>query len=236
MTKEIEDRINEAANKEDDNLDQFYVFKNGAKFVLDNPELMRDQFINLLNFLDAHIDKIPFNNTAEANVDLFINKTKAATMNLQQHALEVAITQIGQEEKPIGSNWGHPVQDYLASVDINFPASWCMAFLYWCFRKASLDLLIENPMIKSGGVLKEWDTNHFEYKIEPHSRLQPGDIFIQDHGGGLGHCGIIESIDGDTLHTIEANTNNNGSREGYAVERKTRPRTDPKIIGYLRYL
>lgn len=159
-------------------------------------------------------------------------------MTLQESALQVAITQIGKEENPIGSNWGHPVQDYLASVGIHFPASWCASFMYWCFDHAAGQLGMPNPLFKTGAVLALWN-NGGTHKIFPPAyaiSLNEGDIFIQDHGGGLGHCGIIESIEGDTLHTIEGNTNTDGSRNGYAVERKTRSRTDPKIIGYLRYL
>lgn len=153
-------------------------------------------------------------------------------MTLSQQALEVAKTQIGQNEKPHGSNWGHPVQDYLASAGISYPASWCMAFLYWCHNKAAVQLGIDNPMVKTGGVLKQWQISKTQFSVKD---LQPGDIFIQDHGGGLGHCGIIESIGGEVLHTIEGNTNINGSREGIAVETKTRPILDKKIIGYLRF-
>lgn len=58
-------------------------------------------------------------------------------MTLQQQALKIAITQLGQHENPLGSNWGKPVQDYLKAVGIGFPASWCMAFVYWCFEQAA---------------------------------------------------------------------------------------------------
>ena len=60
-----------------------------------------------------------------------------------------------------------------------------------------------------------------------------GDIFIQDHGGGLGHCGIVESLGIGVVHTIDGNTNDTGSREGYEVIRKIRPLHS--IKGYLRY-
>ena len=58
-------------------------------------------------------------------------------------ALEIAITQIGNKEVPKGSNWGHPVQDYLARVGVDFPASWCMAFVYWSFDEASLRIQVQ---------------------------------------------------------------------------------------------
>lgn len=153
---------------------------------------------------------------------------------LSDAALQVAISQIGQEEKPKGSNWGHPIQDYLLSVGINFPASWCAAFLYWCFDHAAGQLGQPNPVYKAGGVLAHW-TNRAPKRIAATEEPEAGDIFIMDLGKGLGHTGIVESIAADgTLHTIEGNTNDTGSREGYEVARKKRTPQKP-IIGYLRY-
>lgn len=153
---------------------------------------------------------------------------------LSNKALEIAISQIGKEENPRGSNWGKaddPVPQYLASVGINFPASWCMAFLYWCYGQAADQLGLINPMAKTGGVLTGWGNR-------PRNQVKlpaVGDLFIMDLGHGLGHTGIIESIDADgTLHTIEGNTNDTGSREGYEVARKVRHNQKP-IIGYLRF-
>lgn len=151
---------------------------------------------------------------------------------LSDAALKEAITQIGQQEKPLASNWGHPVQDYLLSVGINFPASWCMAFVYWCFLKTKEGTGESIPLIKTGGVLHAWETADPANKI--HEDPQPGDIFIMDFGKGLGHTGIVEAVNGHTLSTIEGNTNDTGSREGIEVCRRTRYDQKP-IIGYLRY-
>jgi len=150
-------------------------------------------------------------------------------MTLSQRALNKAITQLGKKEEPIGSNWGTPVKDYLKSVGINFPASWCMAFVYWCYNN-SLNEGEVNPLIKTGGVLAHWNKADNKYKAE---EPKVGDIFIMDFGKGLGHTGIIEKMDGNNLYTIEANTNDDGSREGYKVCRRVRKKS--KIKGYLRY-
>lgn len=149
-------------------------------------------------------------------------------MSLQTDALKIAVTQLGQVEKPLGSNWGHPVQDYLATVGLGFPASWCMAFVYWCYKQVKP----ANELVKSGGVLHVWNTAEKKYRVtgEP----QPGDIFIMDFGKGLGHTGIVEKVDPTFIYTIDGNTNDSGSREGIEVCRKQRPRA--KIKGYLRYL
>jgi hypothetical protein len=153
---------------------------------------------------------------------------------LSDKALQIAISQLGKEENPRGSNWGKagdPIPAYLATVGINFPASWCMAFIYWCYEQAAEQLGLVNPMSKTGGVLTGWGSR-------PRSQVklpQAGDVFIMDLGHGLGHTGIIEKIDPDgTLHTIEGNTNDSGSREGYEVARKIRHNQKP-IIGYLRF-
>ena len=166
---------------------------------------------------------------------------------LSDATLAVAISQIGQKENPLGSNWGHPVQDYLASVGIHFPASWCMAFLFWCTDQAVKQLVAAgtavwipglqtyNPLAVTGGVLNQWKTIRPDYKVQPGEAPQAGDIFIMDLGSGLGHTGIVESVDADgTLHTIEGNTNDTGSREGIEVDRKIRHNQHP-IIGYIRF-
>lgn len=147
-------------------------------------------------------------------------------MTRQQKALKIAITQLGKCENPLGSNWGHPVQDYLKAVGIGFPASWCMAFVYWCYGTEN------NPLVKTGGVLRAWNEADKKYRVvgDP----QPGDIFIMNFGKGLGHTGIVERVDSTFIYTIDGNTNDSGSREGIEVSRKQRPRN--KIVGYLRYL
>lgn len=141
--------------------------------------------------------------------------------------IDIAISQIGVKEDPPGSNWGPEVKKYLASVGITFQASWCMAFVYWCTTQAySKDC----GLMRTGGVMKQWNTIPSEYKFkEP----KAGDIFIMNFGKGLGHTGFVETIEGDTLHTIEGNaTLVSGSREGTEVDRKTRKIS--ACIGFIR--
>lgn len=141
--------------------------------------------------------------------------------------IDVAITQIGKQEIPIGSNWGADVQKYLHSVGIEFPASWCMAFVYWCVQE-SKEL---SHLIKTGGVLKQWNDIDSKYKFKI---PMAGDVFILDFGHGLGHTGFIERIEGQYMFTIEGNTNDTGSREGFEVCRKKR--LISSAIGFIRIL
>jgi hypothetical protein len=146
--------------------------------------------------------------------------------DVSKAALAVAATQLGQQEHPFASNWGQPVQDYLASVDIHFPASWCMAFVYWSFQKTGQP----TGIFKTGGVLKQLEKS---LKYVVHGAPQPGDIFILDFHDGTGHTGFVESVDGNIVHTIEGNSNNDGSRNGNEVVRHTRDIT--KVKAFLRF-
>jgi hypothetical protein len=46
-------------------------------------------------------------------------------------------------------------------------------------------------------------------------------IFVMDYGRGAGHTGLVESVQGGRLVTLEGNTNDDGSREGVGVFRRT---------------
>jgi len=141
--------------------------------------------------------------------------------------LNIAISQIGKEEVPRGSNWGDDVAKYLKSVGINFPASWCMAFVYWCCKESNPNTYL----VRTGGVLNQWRRIDPKYK-----RVFPavGDIFIQDHGKGLGHTGFVEKVVKENIHTIEGNTNDTGIREGYEVCRRIRKINS--CIGFIRVI
>lgn len=143
--------------------------------------------------------------------------------------LEIAISQLGVHEEPKGSNWGDDVSKYLMSVGINFPASWCMAFVYWCVKTSLENTSSINTLYKSGGVLAVW--NHTA-KEKKNSAPEAGDIFIIVYDKGLGHAGFVERVEGEIIHTIEGNTNDTGSREGYEVCR--RERKIAKCKGFIR--
>jgi hypothetical protein len=147
---------------------------------------------------------------------------------LAKKIIEIAASQVGQCEKPKGSNWGEPVQSYLKSVGITFPAAWCMAFVYWTFQKACAQLSVANNLIKTGGVLDAWNRVDKKYKSEI---PVVGSVFIMQFSGGRGHTGIVESYDARFIYTIEGNTNDEGSREGYEVAKKKRLRS--QIKGYI---
>jgi hypothetical protein len=149
-------------------------------------------------------------------------------MSLKEKVLEIANTQVGVEEIPRGSNKGKDVEKYLKSIGLRGGYAWCGAFTYWCVDNASKALKIANPLIKTGGVLKQWNERTELRETIP----QSGDIFILDYGKGLGHTGFVECVDGLNIRTIEGNTNDEGSREGYEVCRRVR--TIKSCRGFIR--
>jgi hypothetical protein len=141
--------------------------------------------------------------------------------------LEVVRREIGVLEDPPGSNWGPRVQEYLASVGLNFPAPWCAAFLYWCFQEAAQQLGRRNPVVKTGSVMAHWRNTPGKKiaqkdAVNNPALVRPGHIFIMDFGGGKGHTGLVESVEGGFLQVAEGNTNEAGGREGVGVFRRSR--------------
>ena len=161
--------------------------------------------------------------------------------SIAQLALETALNQLGQAEQPKGSNSGPMVDEYLREVGLNPGFAWCQAFVYWCYHQAAKQLLKTNPVVKTASVHSCWNNTTADKKIskttalsQP-SLLQPGYQFILSFGTNAGHTGIIESLEGNTIHTIEGNSNTDGSCEGYEVVRHKRNLNDKALLGFIKY-
>lgn len=165
--------------------------------------------------------------------------------DLLAKVLDKARSQIGQSEKPPGSNGGGMVKQYLGAVGLDEGFPWCAAFLYWCFREVEGE---GTRCVKTAGVLDHWaragqkGTRRigFQQARENPSLIKPGMIFIMDTGpaGGAGHTGIVDRIEGGTLVTIEGNSAiNSATREGTGVFRKTTRRVSSDSInkGFIDY-
>lgn len=144
-------------------------------------------------------------------------------MNLSDSTLQIALSKEGVSEVPKGSNSGPDVNMYLSSVGLGPGYAWCMAFVYWCVNQAAKELDLTNPLQKTAGVMLQWSTTTCRKLSNYDSGVKPGDIFIMEFGHGTGHTGIVEKISNGLVHTIEGNSNEDGSREGYEVCRHSRP-------------
>lgn len=156
-------------------------------------------------------------------------KTKDNTninTNISSLIIEIAKSQIGVTEDPLGSNMGPQVNKYLDSTQTK-PSStsyWCMAFVYWVYEQACEKLGIPNPLVRTALVMGQWNSikNAIKATKSQEHLIIPGSIFIIDHGHGKGHAGIIISKDNGYVVTIEGNTNQGGNRNGFGVFQRRR--------------
>lgn len=136
----------------------------------------------------------------------------------------------GVREQPRNSNRGPEVDQYLKRTGVPTGLAWCCAFTYWCFDEAAKAANRANPMFKTAGCLAHWNNaqkvgakriSAKEATGNP-ALVKPGMVFIMDFGGGLGHTGFVERVEGGYIHTVEGNTDASQTREGGGVYRLTR--------------
>lgn len=137
-----------------------------------------------------------------------------------QHAAQYPI-EIG------GENRGPWVRLYMEGHDgTDWP--WCCGFATYIVKVASAALKIPAPfpLILGCDLLAETAVKGGRFLKDPDPGvLQPGYLFLvrrADNPNFYQHVGIIASIDGATFQSIEGNSNNSGSSNGYEVTKVTR--------------
>lgn len=133
-------------------------------------------------------------------------------------------------EVPKNSNRGPEVDEYLKRAGVPVGLAWCCAFTYWCFDEAAGAGQRDNPMFRTAGCLMHWNKAEScgarriaaRDAVANPALVMPGMVFIMDFGGGLGHTGFVERVEGGFIHTIEGNTDASQGREGGGVYRLTR--------------
>ncbi len=172
----------------------------------------------------------------------------AESSAVAREALRIAGTQLHVREDPLGSNRGTEIDAFLRAVGLDpkkgsYP--WCVAFAYWCYAEGAAALSTDNPLPATPGVLDHWNKAKKISRakrisanavVKDPSLISPGMLFVIDTGGGEGHMGIVESVSGGLLTTIEGNTNDGGTRDGIGVFRRAGARSVASInVGYISY-
>lgn len=195
----------------------------------DNTEAVVKSFQKSRNLLD---DGVVGESTWKKLTETII-PINITAKDIANRAVQIAKTQLHVKEAT-GRNDGEAVESYLRSVGLGKGFPWCAAFVYWCFNQAAKDLNIPNPLAKTAGVLDHWNKAKNNRVTSP----KVGDVMIMDFGGGKGHTGIVISVNGSNIETIEGNTANdpktpNADREGQGVF--IRNRKISSIKGFIRY-
>jgi hypothetical protein len=140
-----------------------------------------------------------------------------ARRHLKEHPIEIG-----------GQNRGPWVRLYMNGNE--GPAwPWCAGFATWVLRQAAQTLGVSMPHPYAFGcdflADKGQEKGSFLSVRKPADfpLVKPGYLFlVRRTANDWTHIGIVESVQGDAMTTIEGNTNDEGSREGFEVCRRTR--------------
>ena len=100
--------------------------------------------------------------------------------------------------------------------------AWCHAFVSWCAKQAGIGTSIV-PKTASTTYGMQWYKNKGRFKLKGQYTPKRNDLVYFKTGAS--HVGIVEYVEGNTLHTIEGNTSDK-------VARRTYPLTYRTITGY----
>lgn len=120
------------------------------------------------------------------------------------------------EEVPRGSNSGEWVNRYLASAGVDPGEPWCASFITYLLKFVGHMPAVSGPAAVASWA--HWAEKHGAIVSQP----KRGDLFFLLHANGQGHIGIVLENTGGKIRTIEGNSNDDGSREGYEVVRRSR--------------
>jgi hypothetical protein len=146
--------------------------------------------------------------------------------NPLQTLADIAASYVGTQEVPRGSNCGPMVNKFKAATDLNELQDWpwCAAFVSYCvqqFARENPSATRLRPHLAGAWAFEGWGQKNGCVVFEPQSsrrRPQAGDIVTFT----FSHIGIVVSGLNGVIQTVEGNTNDEGSREGYEVARRTR--------------
>lgn len=143
-------------------------------------------------------------------------------MATAKQVLDIARAEIGYTESKNNDN------KYGREYGLN-NQPWCVIFIWWIFKHANAsNIFYGSGKIALCSALYNFHKVQNEAVNPIPGNLYPGDVVFFDFSGrktDTSHVGIIESINGSTLTTIEGNTSsgNSGSQSnGDGVYRRTR--------------
>lgn len=149
---------------------------------------------------------------------------------------EVAKQYIGFEEKPANTGFKNAeFEKKMKAVGFESGHAWCAYFAELCFKEAYPEKNKElDKLFSASAVQTFFNFQKAGYKISA-TPVADSLVIWQNQKAGKpmwnGHAGIVsEVIDKATFRSIEGNTNDDGSREGYEVALKKRT-TGTKLNG-----
>lgn len=134
------------------------------------------------------------------------------------------------------TKYGRDMHTVYPSV-MDFPASWCDAFVDWCFYKA---YGVSTAKSLIGGNFDDYTVASAQmYKNKNAWYIKnpkPGDQIFFKNSSRICHTGIVYEVDSRYVYTVEGNTSGGSSviSNGGGVCEKKYLLTNPRIAGYGR--
>lgn len=157
--------------------------------------------------------------------------------------LSIARAEIGTAEKG-NSNQVKYNHAYYGSNVSGSQYPWCCAFVWWVFNQAGASHIFytnnaydESHRLRHRTAYCPTLKNYHQslgHNFGKNETPQPGDIVFFNWDGGTTpqHVGIVESVSGSNVITIEGNTSSSDNTNGGCVQRRTRQKSC--IVGYSR--
>ena len=151
-----------------------------------------------------------------------------AESDIGKRIVAYANMDVGKLENPLPpgkpENWGAYVSSILLGVGHKAPAFWCAAAVSSWFKKAGA----KSPNSAGCDQWMNWAKKNGLWSTTP----AIGAAILYGSPSDAHHIGIVESIDGNVIRTIEGNTSGGGfSRNGVGVFKKKT--TKAKALGYV---
>lgn len=150
---------------------------------------------------------------------------------LRSEVMREALEELGVKEQG-GDNKGKRVAEFLKEAGVTVPAPWCAAYVNWSAKQAAAGLGVESPL--EAVPLEAYVQSYYQHGVKKNWKvaakdIRPGDLFLVwfPSLNRYGHIGFVAQVNDDnTFVTLEGNSNDEGSREGYEVCQNKRKITD----------
>jgi hypothetical protein len=181
------------------------------------------------------VDKATFE-TLVAPMHAALAPIPPAGKTLNQLIIACARQHVAQHPVEIGGpNRGPWVRLYIAGLH-GASELWCAGFATYPIKQATDALHVPMPVLRDFGVRNiagaaKTNRNFLGLPAAAdRGKITPGSLFLERDGKklppgqpqGYVHCGIVVSVAGDTMSTIEGNSNHDGSSNGFEALVRTR--------------
>ncbi|MFI5714587.1 CHAP domain-containing protein [Nocardia sp. NPDC051750] len=108
--------------------------------------------------------------------------------------------------------------------DYDIGGAWCSAFATDMWKRAGYNV----DWTYKDRVQTVWnDANAMGLNRPEGEAPQPGDLIVFKWSDGGDHIGIVDRVEGNTVHTIEGNSSDSLTTRKYSLN-------DPEVVGYVR--